>query len=126
MDTHKQQGYITLLAVLIAGSVSLAVALSLLMTGISSSSVVLQHRNAAFARGSARTCAEGALFAIHENLNVTGSGSDTACTYTIANQGGGVYKIDVIGTSKEVTKKLTVYAQLSGAVLSVTSWQETT
>lgn len=122
--TARQSGYVTLLAVLITGSVALSVALTLIMTGINNSAIAAYYRSATIARHYTRTCAEGGLFAIHENLNITGSGSDTGCTYAITNQGGGVYRIDSVGTSGEATKKLTVYAQLSGATLSVTSWQE--
>lgn len=120
----KQEGYMTLLAVLITGSVALAASVAILMSGISNSQIVAQYTSSAIARGYGRTCAEAALFAVHENQTYTGTGTDTGCNYTVTSQGVNSYKIDVYSNYNESSRRVVIYAQYSGASLGVTSWKE--
>lgn len=114
----------TLLAVLITGAVALAVATTLLTSGVTNSQIITAYNGGVIARGYARTCAEAAMYEIHENSLFTGSGTDAGCTYTVTSQGVNSYRIDVTATSGEVTKAITIFATISGANMVVSSWRE--
>lgn len=121
---HSEGGYMTLLAVLITGAIALTVATTLLTSGISSSQIMTSYNNAIIARAYTRTCAELAMYEIHENSLFAGSGSDSGCTYVVTSQGVNSYRIDATGTSGEVTKSMTVFVTISGANMVVSSWRE--
>jgi hypothetical protein len=125
MKTGVEQGYMTLLAVLITGAVALAVATTLLTSGVTNSQIMTTYNAGIIARSYARTCAEIAMYEIHENSLFTGSGSDAGCTYTVTSLGVNSYRIDAVGTSGDATKALTIFATISGANMVVSSWRET-
>jgi hypothetical protein len=123
-----EQGYITLLAVIITGAAAMAIALVLLTTGADSQRAALVQQQSIQARQLASACAEEALQIIHDTTSYTGSGNLSlgagTCTYTVANTGGSNRTVTVTGTVGNVVRKQTVYATIGSSSISITSWQE--
>ena len=124
----KQQGYIALLAVLILGAASTAIAVTLLITGVDSQRVALVGENSMQARNLATACVEEALQQMHDNTSYTGSGNLTlgagTCTYTVTNTGGTNRNILASGTVGSVVRKLQVSATAGPSAISASSWQD--
>lgn len=122
-------GYVTLLAVLIMGAASLIIGVTLLIGGVDSQRSALAAQQSAQARGLADACAEEALQRIHENTSFTGSDGLTegqgACTFTVADAGGGARTVTAAGTVENVVRKIEVHATIGVSSISIISWQET-
>lgn len=125
---QKTDGYIALLAVLIVGAASVAIGLTLLLTGTDSQRSTLVSQQSAQARALASACAEEALQQIHDDTAFTGTNNlslgQGTCTYTVTNTGGNARTIDVSGTVNSIVRKLKIYATISPSSISITSWQE--
>lgn len=121
-------GYVALLAVLIVGAASLAIATSLLLTGTDAQRSGLVHQQSAQARSLASACAEEGLLQIHDLTTYTGTGSlnmgQGSCDYTVTNTGGSNRTLIAIGTVNGVVRKLRVYVTITSSSLSIISWQE--
>lgn len=128
MVGRRQSGYVGLMAVLIVGSVSTAIALTLLTTGVDSQRAVLVQQQSKQARGLALACAEEALQQIHDNAGFTGSNSLTlgqgTCNYTVTVAADTTRSIAAIGTVQNVVKKIQAYVTIVTSSISITSWQE--
>jgi len=126
----NQRGYIALLAILIVGAATTAIALALLTTGIDSQRSAIVFKGAVQARQLANACAEEALQVLHDNTSSTVSGNLTlstgSCTYVIANTGTSTRSITATGTSNSVVRKLSVGVTIGASSISVASWSETT
>src|SRR5688572_21450964 len=105
-----ENGYVALMAVLIIGAASLAVALALLTTGTDSQRATLAMQRSAQARNLATACAEEALQRIHDDAAFTGTNSmnlgQGSCAYTVTNTGGSARTIDTSGTVNNVVRKV--------------------
>lgn len=123
-----QSGYIALLAVLIVGAASLAIALTLLITGTDSQRSTLVLQQSTQARSLASSCAEEALQVMHDNTSFTGTNNlslgQGSCTYTVTNTGGSTRTIDTTGTVNSIARKLRLNVTIGASSLSITSWQE--
>ena len=123
-----QRGYIALLAVLIIGAASLAIATALLVTATDSQRSTLAAQQSAQARSLAASCAEEALQLLHDNSNFTGTNNLTfgagSCTYTVTNPGGTTRLIAASGTVSSTSRKIQVNVTVGVTTLSVASWQE--
>lgn len=121
-------GFVALMTVLIISSVSLAVALGLLIAGADSQRWTLVQQHSAISRHAATACAEEAPQLIQESITYTGTASLTVgsatCTYTVTSTGVTTREIDVITSGLKTTKKLKVYVTINATNISVTSWQE--
>lgn len=124
---NLQQGYVALMAVLIVGAASIAVASSLLLTSTDAQRSVLTLQSSMKARQHAVACAEEALEVIHGNTTYTGSNSLTlttgTCNYTVTNTGGSNRTITANSTVGTAIRKLQITVTI-GASISITSWQE--
>lgn len=125
----SQGGYIALLAILIVGAVSIAVASTLLVSGTDNQRIVLVHQQTTQARNAASACAEDALQYIRDNIAYVGSASvgvgAGTCTHTVTDLGSGQRQIDAsaqVGTS---VQRLQVHATINASNISIISWQET-
>lgn len=123
-------GFVALMTVLIIGSISLAIALWLLVAGTDSQRWNLVQQHAADARQTANTCAEEALQQINDSTSYNGSEvmnfGSVSCTYTVINTGPTTKEIDVTTSGLKTTSKLKVYVTINASTISVTSWQEIT
>lgn len=127
-SSSSQSGYVALLAVLIIGAASMAIALALLITGIDSQRAVLVTQQSAQARNFATACTEEALQRIHDNTAFTGNTNliltGGSCTYTISSTGANTRTIDASSTVNGVARKIKVYVTINASSISITSWQE--
>lgn len=125
---NRQDGYVALIAVLVAGAASLAIALTLLTNGADSQQATLVTQQSAQARGLANACAEEALQTMRETITFTGTNSLTmgqgSCTYTVTNTGGNNRTITTVGTVNNVVQKLEVHVTITTLSISIISWQE--
>lgn len=127
---HKktQNGYIALIAVLIVGAASLAIALALLIGGTDSQRSALVTQQSAGARNLAKACVEEAKQQMLDNNAFTGTGSlslgQGTCDYTVTNTGGNNRAITTSGTVGGVVRKIQAYATINASSISITSWQE--
>jgi len=125
---NRQSGYVALLAVLVTGAATLAIALSLLTIGADSQRSGLAGQQSKQARVLAFTCAQEALQQIHDNVAFTGTTPLTlgqgTCSYTVASTSGTVRTIVATGTVGTVVRKLQTTATVSATTVTATAWQE--
>lgn len=125
---NQQSGYIALIAVLIIGAASVAIAVGTLTLGADATRTTLANQQSAQARSLANACAEEALQVVHDSTSYTGTNSLTlgagGCSYTVANTGGSNRVIDTTGTVNNIVRKVKVYVTIGSSSISVTSWQE--
>lgn len=123
-----QKGYVALIAVLVAGAVGLAVALTLLTGGTDSQRATLATQQSVQARNLAKSCVEEALQQMRNNSSYTGTGSLTlgqgTCAYTVTNTGGNNRTINSSGTVQSTIRKIDAYVTITTLSISITSWQE--
>ena len=122
------EGYITLISILTAGAVGVAIATSLLLLGIGSSRISFADEQSNQARALANVCAEEALQQIRDLSSFTGSNSLTlglgTCSYTVASQGGQNRTIAASGTVGTIVRKISITINNISPLIILTSWQE--
>ena len=122
MKTVLKKGYVTLISTLIVGTVGLAIAISLLLLGLSSSRTSLVLQQADQAKALVNACAEDALELVSQSTSYSGSGSQTisgnTCTYTVTKSGNNT-SVSASGTVGTIVRKVSFTSDASG-----TSWQE--
>lgn len=125
---YNNEGYITLISVLVVGAVGISIALSLILLGVGSARTSFAYDQSHQAVGLADACAEEALQQIHDSTPFTGSSTFTfsqgACNYTVTSQGGQQRTIvasSVVGT---VIRKVKIIINRINPTILVTSWQE--
>ena len=110
---RKSEGYIALIGVLIIGSVCVAIAVLLLVSGVDSQRATLVAQQSAQARFLADTCAEEALQQIHDNTAYTGADSMTLgegnCSVTVTAPDSSSRIISASGTVDNVVRKVKIY-----------------
>jgi hypothetical protein len=125
---NMQQGFATLMAVLIVGAIGAAVAVSFLNRGIEASKNTTSLEFAFRARLLADQCVELALQDIRNNTDYVGKGSSTAttgtCTYEVVEFGGNRRNITAIGKSGDSTKKILVELDGINPEIIIISWRE--
>ncbi len=125
---YRPTGYIALLAVLIIGAASLAIATALLVTATDSQRSTLVAQQSAQARGLAASCVEEALQQIHDSTTFTGTNNLTfgagGCSYTVTNPGGTTRLIGASGTVGNTVRRVQVNVTVGATALSIASWQE--
>lgn len=131
ISNHKAGGYVTLLAVIIVGSFSLAVATVLLRHTADTSKATTISINSVSARNMADACIEEALQQIHDDLIFSGTGNLTFsqgnCSYTVSSTGKYTRKIKSLAKVNEnVYSNVDAYVKINVTDISVTSWQEVT
>ncbi len=128
MNNKLQDGYIALIAVLVVGAATLAIALALLVGGTDSQRSALITQQSAGARSLAKSCVEEALQQIRDNAAFTDTNTlafgQGNCTYTVTNTGGNNRTIDASGTVGNVVRKIQAHATINTSSISITSWQE--
>lgn len=130
LHTLSQGGYIALIAVLIVGAASLAIALTLLVGGTDNQRSALVTQQSAGARGLAKSCVEEALQQMRDSSTFTGTSGfalgQGGCTFVVTNDGGNSRTIDTTGTVGGIVRKIRIHATITSSSISITSWQEVT
>lgn len=122
------RGYITLISVLVAGAVGVAITVSVILLGVGSSKTSFSIQQASQARGLAQLCAEEALQQIRNSTSFTGtdtiSSGQGTCTYTVTSQGGQNRTIQATGTVGTVVQRLSIVIDKTNPTIQAVSWQE--
>lgn len=128
MILKVQHGYITLLSVLVTGAVGMAVAASLLLSGLGNSRTGFAIQQSYQAKALASACAEEGLEKIRGDVSFTGTGTLSlgagSCVYTVASQGGQNRTVQATGTAGTVVQKMKVLVSDIGTLVMLSSWQE--
>lgn len=120
-----ERGYIALLAILIIGAASTAIALGLLTLGVDSQRSTSIRQRSGQAQHLATACAEEALQVIHDDTSFTGTTNMIiGCSYTVTNTGGNNRTITANATVNSVVKRVEVHVTIGVSSISITSWQE--
>lgn len=127
-NLQTNEGFITLVSVLVASAVGLSIALSLLLLGLGSSRTGLALSQSIQARGLANACAEEALRKTKNSLIFSGTStlalSGGICTYAVTNTGGQTRTITTSGTVGTVVRKVSISISQITPFIVVASWQE--
>lgn len=122
------KGYITLLGILVVGSVVTAMTVSLLLYGVDATKNALLEQERVQAGALAHACAEAALESIRRNPLAVGSGAlslgGRSCTYTVLNTGGQGRAIATTATVGTIVRKVQVTVSTINPRITITSWQE--
>jgi hypothetical protein len=124
---HCGQGFSTLLIVIIIGSISIGLMMTLSMNSLWSVKSSLNSKNLNKSKALVNACAEIALETLRENKNFTGSSSviisGNTCDYIISNTGGDNRSITINSTVSGVVSKLQINTSAFNPIV-ISSWQE--
>lgn len=124
----RSSGFATLVSILLVGVIGLAISVSLLLLGLSSSRTSFAQEQSYQAKALTDACAEEALEQIRDSTPFTGSGTLTlgqgSCSYTVTSQGGANRTITASGTVATMTRRARVIINQINPTIGVTSWQE--
>lgn len=127
MKTTYQNGFATLIAVIMIGAVSTVVATTMLLLGISASKNSLLISQSATAKALANACGEEALEKIRENSGFSGSSNLTlngqTCSYTVTI-GSGQTRTVAVTTGGTISRKINISISAISPKVLVSSWQE--
>lgn len=127
-SSNLQQGFVTLMSVIIVGSIGLVLAGLLYTSSIWVIKTSGDDANSAQARKAADACVEIALQSIHDNNSFTGNGTSTlasaTCTYLVTNLGGNNRSINATGTISSIFRKNSVSINALSPSINVSNWQE--
>jgi hypothetical protein len=122
------RGYVTLISILVVGAIGTAIAISLILLGISSSRTSFAVEQSNQAKGLTNACVEEALEQIRDSTPFTGSGNLTfgqgTCVFTVTSQGGQNRTITARGTVGTIIRRVTVSINKITPLILLTSWQE--
>ncbi len=126
--SNVQSGFATLVSILIVGAIGLAIAISLILLGLSSSRTSFARVQSFQAKALADACAEEALQQIHDSTSYTGSGSLTlgqgSCSYNVTSLGGQNRAITATGAVGSMTRRVSIVIDQINPAMHATSWQE--
>jgi hypothetical protein len=121
-------GFVTLMAVIVMGAVSVIITVSVLLLGIDASRTSFTNEQSNQAKALANLCMEDALKTIDDTTGFTGTVNLSAgqgdCTYTVTDLGLENRIITASGTVGTVIRKITVSINDINPTINVTSWQE--
>lgn len=129
LDKQIQSGFAALISVILIGAVGLAIAVSVLLLGLSSSRNSLVSRQSSQAKLFADSCAEEALQKLKESVYYTGSETlnftlGSCQIQTITGTGNSNRTIQTTGTVGAVVRKVKIVVGTVQPTISITSWQE--
>jgi len=118
----------TLMSVLILGSVGAAVAVTLIVVGLSASKGSFLRMQSSQAKMIVGSCAEEAFAQIRASSTFTGTGSfasgSSTCVYAITNTGGTTRRIAATSTVGTVIRKLDISISTMNPTILISNWQE--
>lgn len=124
----KQQGFITLMSMLIVVAIGTMVSVSLLLLGLASSRSSFSVEQSKQAQALVDTCAEEALQQIQSNQSFSGSGNlslgQGSCSYTVVNGGGQNRIITANSAVGTVIRKISISIDTITPAINISSWQE--
>ncbi len=130
-ESKTQKGYIALISILIVSGVTLLIAISTSLFGISESDMGLQKSQSSETFYLASLCAEDALMKLKNDLKYPGNETliigEGSCTI-LKLKGGGNYDrvIKTTGTIYNQTRKIRIEITQVNPKMEINSWQEVT
>lgn len=125
---NYKRGYIALFSVIIIGAIGVAIMLSIMLLGVSTSRTDFALQQAGNAKMLASSCAEEALQKISETGTTSSMGNMTiasgTCSYIILSQNGQNVTINSTGITGTITSKVKVLIATTTPSVVLTSWQE--
>lgn len=126
---YKQHaGYVTLLSVLIVGSIGAALAVSLILLGLGSSRTSFALHESTLAKALSDACAEEALEKIRDVPSFSGNGvlnfGQGICNFTVQSTGGENRTVSVSSTVGSVVRKVKITLDKITPQINIVSWQE--
>ena len=125
---NKQNGFVTLISVLVVSAVGIAIAISVILLGLGLSRTSFAYEQSNQAKALANACAEEGLEQIRDSVFFTGTGNlplgQGTCTYTVTSQGGQNRTIISIGTVGTIVRRAQVIISAINPSIAVSSWQE--
>jgi len=124
----QENGFITLLSIVVVSGVGLAVILAISLAGVNSIKTSGDLVKSNQAKALANACAETALQEIRDSAGFLGSGNlslgDNDCSYVVSNTGGENRRVESIGTAGDIVRKVKVLVDAINPQINITSWQE--
>jgi hypothetical protein len=130
---NLQSGFVALLMVLIAGSIGISIAVSVVLSGLGTSKNSFALNRSDQAKGLADGCAERGLEAIRDNNNYTGTTNlalgQGNCSYTVSGTNpnktiNATGTVGTAGTTGYTVRKVKVIINQIKPKINVSSWQE--
>lgn len=124
---NKQKGFITLLSVMVLGTIAVAVAISLLVLGADAARTSLVFEQSGGARALADACAEEGLQLLRGNLSFAGNGSlalaSGTCSYGVTGAGQN-HTVNASGTLGVAIQKVQIIIDKVTPAIHIASWQD--
>lgn len=123
-----KRGYIALVSVIVVGAVGVAIMLSIMLSGISTTKTDFAIQQSGSAKVLASSCGEEALQKILETGTTSSNatiliGSGT-CSYTITSQNGQNITINATALIGTITSKVKIVIATTTPAILLSSWQE--
>ncbi|MDD5626513.1 MAG: hypothetical protein PHW01_00645 [Patescibacteria group bacterium] len=124
----QEDGFITLISVLVVGAVGIALTISVILLGLGSSRTSFTNEQSNQAKALTNACAEEALQQIRDSVNFEGTGSLTlglgSCTYTVTKLVSQNRTVTASGTVGTIIRKASIALDTIRPSINITSWQE--
>jgi len=129
MKNNPKNGYITLVSALVATTIGLAVAVSLLLLGAGFLKNALAFDRSGQSKALTNACVEEALQHIRLDTNYTGSDTITfdtnkTCNYTVTAQSGENRTITAYGNVFSTVRKIKVTISAINPKIIIATWLE--
>ena len=129
---HKKnsvrRGYIALLSVIVIGTIGVAVMMSVLLFGISSSKTDYALQQGGSAKIVASSCGEEALQRLLETGSTSMSGglslASGTCSYTVSSPSGQDIVLEIVGQYAETVSKIRIIVATTTPFIILSSWQD--
>lgn len=127
-NIKQSEGYLILMSVMIVGAITLAIVVSMLLSGLGISNTSFAYQQNAQARALADACVNEALQQIRDNTAFSGSNNLSLgqgnCTYTVINTGGENRTIQASSTVGVIIRKTQATITQINPTITIASWQE--
>jgi len=124
----QENGFITLLSIIMVSAVGLSVILAISSAGINSIKTSRDLYKSNQAKALANACAETALQQIRDLSSFSGLGNlslgNSSCSYVVSNLGGENRQIESTGISGDIIRKIKVLTNAISPQINIISWQE--
>ena len=124
----EQSGFITLISVVVIGTITLAVALAALYSGTTAAKNIIALQQSQQAKMLASSCAEEALLQVRNNAFYVGSStlynSAGSCTYSVSLGTGVVRYVNATSTAGTQVRHVAITLDSISSSLHVVSWVE--
>lgn len=127
-NIKQSEGYLILMSVMIIGAISLAIVVSMLLSGLGTSQTSFANQQSVQAKALANACINEALQQIRDNTAFSGSNNlslgQGTCTYTVINTGAENRTIQASSTVGVIIRKTQATITQINPTITIASWQE--